>query len=83
MEVLIGTTRASSIWGIKDTIEEIDTSVKDDIKSTKSPDPKYPRNLGHYENNKPKNNRNRGRKSKPTQRPKNVYNKIKKKIFLT
>ena len=49
------------ISGVEDTIEEIDTSVISVKENTKCKKllTKYPRNLGHYEKNKPKNNRNR------------------------
>ena len=37
------------ISGVKDTIEEIDTSVKENVKSKKKSDTKHPGNLGCYE----------------------------------
>jgi hypothetical protein len=45
----------------EDMVEEIDTSIKDTVKF-KMFTTKYPVNLGHYEKNKPKNNRNSRRK---------------------
>jgi hypothetical protein len=41
----------------------------------KSPGPKYPRNMGHYENTKHKDNRNRRRKRNPGQRQKTFLTK--------
>ena len=46
------------IWGVEDKIEEIDTMVKQNVKSIKFLR-KHPGNLGHNEKTKPKNNRNR------------------------
>jgi hypothetical protein len=37
------------ISGVKEIIEEINTSVKENAKSKKVLDTKHPRNLGHYE----------------------------------
>jgi regulator of replication initiation timing len=48
------------ISDIKDTIENTDTSVKENTKC-KLPNPKYKRNSGHNERIKPKNNRTRRR----------------------
>jgi hypothetical protein len=47
------------ILGIEDTIEYIDTLVKENVMCKKVPNPKHPGNLGHNEKTKPKNNRNK------------------------
>ena len=46
--------------GIEDTVEEIDTTVKENSKCKKTPNPKLPVNSGHNERTKPNNNQNRG-----------------------
>ena len=48
----------------EDTIEEIDSSVKENIKPNKSLilNTKYQGNMGHHEKTKPKNNRDRRRR---------------------
>lgn len=38
-----------SILGIEDTIEEIDTSVKENVKFKNIPDTKHPGSLGYHE----------------------------------
>lgn len=48
-----------SISGIEDTMEEIDTQEKENIKSKNVPNRKHPENLGHNEETKFKNNSNR------------------------
>jgi len=62
-----------------DMIEEIDTSVKENVKSKKVPETKYPRNLWHYEKAKPTNNTRRKRPS--AARPRKYFNKIIKENF--
>ena len=47
------------LLGIEDTIEDIDTTVKENSKHKKTPN-QHPRNSGHNEKTKPKNNWNRG-----------------------
>jgi hypothetical protein len=49
--------REEKISGIEDTIEDIDSSLKEN-KSIKSHNPKHPANSGHNENTTPKNNIN-------------------------
>ena len=45
--------------GAEDTIENIDTTVKENAKCKKDPNPKQPGNPGHNEKTKPKDNRYR------------------------
>lgn len=66
---------------IGDMIEEIDTSVKENVKYKKVPDTKYPRNLRHYEKAKPTNNTRR--KCPQLQGPENISTKSLKKISQT
>ena len=47
---------------------EVDTQVKENVKSKKTPETKQPGNLQHSEKIKPKNNRNRGRRRIPAQK---------------
>jgi hypothetical protein len=47
------------ISGVGDIVEEIDTTVKENSKHKKTPNPKYPGNSGHNENTKSKNNWNK------------------------
>jgi hypothetical protein len=47
------------ILGAEDTIENIDTTVKENAKCKKDPNPKHPGNPRHNENTKPKDNRYR------------------------
>ena len=49
--------------GIEDTTEEMYTSVKEKVKSTKIPGTKQPGNLGYNKKNKYKKNRNRERRN--------------------
>lgn len=72
----------SKIWameeiisGIEDMIEEMDRLVKENNKPEKTHNTKHPGNLAHYENNKYKNNRIRGRKRNPGQWFKNFSTK--------
>jgi conjugal transfer/entry exclusion protein len=55
------------ISGVEDTVEEIDTTVKENSKQ-KFPYPKYPRNSRHNEKTKSKNKQNRGKQRLPAQR---------------
>lgn len=48
--------------GIENTVEEMDTAVKETFKLKKNPSIKHPENMEHYEKNKSKTSRNRGRK---------------------
>jgi methyl-accepting chemotaxis protein len=59
------------ISGIKDTIEEINTSVRQ-ITNLIFPDTIYPENLEQYEKTEPKNNRNR-RRIFSAQRPREYF----------
>ena len=69
------------ILSAEDTIKEIDSSVKDNIKSNKKLNPKYPGNLGHHEKTKPKNNRYRREEGSKAQK---IYStKSKEKTFPT
>jgi Ni,Fe-hydrogenase III large subunit len=43
----------------EDTIENIDTAMKENEKCKKDPNPKYPGNTGHNEKTKPKDDKNR------------------------
>ena len=43
--------------GAEDTIENIDTTVKENAKNQKAPNPKHPANPGHIEKTKPNDNR--------------------------
>jgi chromosome segregation ATPase len=45
------------ISGAEDTIEDIDTTMKENAKSKQAPNPKHPGNPGHSEKTKPKDNR--------------------------
>ena len=65
------------ISGVKDTIEEIDTLVKQNTKS-KYFGHKRPENQVYYEKTKPKNNRNKRRS--PAQRSRKYFNKITEKF---
>jgi hypothetical protein len=49
------------ISGVEDMVEEIDTTVKENSKQKKIPNPKHPGNSGHSEKTKSKNNLNRGK----------------------
>ena len=63
--------------GVADTIEEIDSSVKEKVKSQQILITKHPGNLGHHEKNNPKNNRDRRRRRTPAQRHKKyIFNEI-------
>ena len=44
------------ISGIDDAIEEMGSSVKENVREKKTPNIKHPGNLGHHENTKNKNN---------------------------
>ena len=48
------------IPGVEVTLEDIDTSVKENSKCKKTPNLKHLGNSGHNEKTKSKNNRNRG-----------------------
>ena len=54
------------ISGAEDTIENIDTTVKENAKMQKAPNPKHPGNPGHNEKTKPKDNRYRRELRFPT-----------------
>ena len=47
------------ISGAEDTIENIDTTVKENTNAKKTSNPKHPGNPGHNEKTKPKDNRYR------------------------
>ena len=47
-----------SIWGLENTIENIDTTIKEN-KTAKAPNTKHPGNLGHNKKTNPKNKRHR------------------------
>ena len=49
-------------------VEETDTTVKENAKHKKTPNPKHPENTGHNEKTKSKNNRNTGERRFPAQR---------------
>jgi hypothetical protein len=51
------------ISGVEDTLEDIDTNVKDNSKHKKTSNPKHPRNSGHNQKANSKNNKNRGTQS--------------------
>jgi hypothetical protein len=55
------------ISGVEDTIEDIDTTVKENSKYKKTPNPKHPGNPGHNKRTKSKKNRNKGAKKPPQQ----------------
>lgn len=57
------------ISGIEDTIEEMNTLTKENVKSKKTPEEKPPGYLGHYEKTKPRNDSYRGRRINPAHRP--------------
>jgi hypothetical protein len=65
------------ISGVEDTIEEIDTLVRENVKFIKSL-AKHPGNLGYYETTKPKNNKNRRRL--PAQRLRKHFQHHRRKI---
>ena len=54
------------ISGAEDSIENIDTSIKENAKCKKNPNSKHPGNPGHNEKTKPKNNRYRRERRFPT-----------------
>lgn len=58
------------ISGNEDNVEEMDMSVKKNIKYKKynNPATKYPEDLVHNKNSKHINNRNNGRRANPCQR---------------
>ena len=55
------------ISGIEDMIVEINSLVKENVKSKKIPNTKHPGDVGHHENTKPKNNRDRRMRRIPAQ----------------
>lgn len=55
------------ILGFQNTIKEMDTLVKENVRAKKFSGSKHPRNQGHYEKTKSKNNKNRGRRRDPRQ----------------
>ena len=67
------------ISSVEDTIKEIETSVKENVKSLKNPWYKHPGNLGHDENTKPKNNGNKWRN--PAQRPRKHFQQNHRRKF--
>ena len=56
------------ISGVGDIVEEIDTTVKENSKHKKTPNPKHPENSGHNEKTKSKVNRNREKQRFPAQK---------------
>ena len=56
------------LLGIEDTIEDIDTTVKENSKHKKTPNSKHSRNLQYNEKSKYKNNWNRGEWRFPAQK---------------
>lgn len=56
-----------------DLIEEMDTSVKGTLTIKKILDSKHPRNLGHHENTKTKNDGNRGSRRISIKRPRKYF----------
>ena len=59
------------ISGLEDTVEEINTTVKENSKhkkQNKAPNLKHPGNSGHNEKKKSKNNQKRGEQRLPVQR---------------
>ena len=62
--------KEKSISGIEDTLEKLDSSVKENIKTKKSLITKPPGNLEHHKKNKSKNNSDK--KIIPAQRHKNI-----------
>ena len=60
--------REDRISGVEDTVEEIDTTVKENSKHKKIPNPKLPGNSGNNEKTRSKENWNRGERKFPTQR---------------
>jgi hypothetical protein len=56
------------ISGAEDTIENIDTTIKENTKSKKqkAPNPKHPGNPGYNEKTKPKDNRYKRERRFPT-----------------
>ena len=69
------------ISGTEGTTEEIDTSVKESVKSKKTPDRKQPRNLWNYEKTKHKNSRNRGRSKIPAQKSRKFFQQTSRRKF--
>jgi hypothetical protein len=68
------------ILSAEDTIEEIDTTVKENS-NTKSPNPKHPGNSGHNGKTKSKSNQNRRKQRFPAQRnQKCLLQKHRKKL---
>jgi hypothetical protein len=47
------------ISGAEDSIENMDTTIKENTKSKKGPNSKHPENPGHNEKTKPMDNRSR------------------------
>lgn len=68
--------------GPEDMIEEMDISVRENVKFEKLMTEKNPRNLEYCEKTTPKNNRTRRRKRTPAQRTRKYFQPIIKKIFL-
>ena len=56
------------ISGVEDTVEDIGTTVKENSKHKKTPNPKHPENSGHNEKTKSKVNRNREKQRFPAQK---------------
>lgn len=58
------------------TVEGVDMSVRENVKSKKEPDTKHEENMGHYENIKPQNNRNRRRARTPNSKTQRMFSAI-------
>jgi hypothetical protein len=70
-----------SVSGVEDMTEEIDTLVKESVKSKRFLVPNIQRIPEHYENTKPKNNRNRRRRKFPAPRARKYFHKIHRRKF--
>lgn len=60
-------TWKKKISDLEDKVEEMDSPVKEDVKSKKTSGTKYPENLGYHKKTKPMNNGDKGRRRNPVQ----------------
>ena len=67
-------------WGSEDTIEEMDTSVKENVKNKKVTN-KNIQEIGNTEKTKSKNNRNRGRRRHPGQKHRKYFQQNHRRKF--
>ena len=69
------------ISDVEDTVEEMDTLFKENTKSKNTQDTKHLGNLELREKAKSKDNRNRGRRRKPVQRPRKNFQQNYRRKF--